>query len=263
MLLSVILFAGSCKKKDKDTTPVVKNTYANSRVKQVDKNGNKYLEFTYDNKNKLTSQKVYNTNANPGTIAVSTKDYQYDTNGKLTKETFINVSIPNFKFIIDYTYDNGILKSYKKSLLNTTDPLNIVTIEATSLFYTYNADNRVSQEVIKDVALVVQYTYTYTYTTALNGHPQVNIVFQVPGQPASTTTNTYYPNIINPDPLANLPGIPVASSFLIESQTIVPGNNNYKAVYTSDADGKVMTYATTYANVSNNVTYAYIYEPKQ
>jgi hypothetical protein len=104
IMVIVTLVTISCRKKDNPAIPTVKYTYTNSRLKEIDKSGAKIQEFIYDDKNKLLTYKMYNQNANPGTIVVSSADYEYDANDKLIKKTWVNSSNSNIKAITDYIY---------------------------------------------------------------------------------------------------------------------------------------------------------------
>ncbi|MGB4773822.1 MAG: hypothetical protein WBP45_01500 [Daejeonella sp.] len=238
LLISIVLIA-SCKK---DKTPAGnKYTYENSRIKQLNRNGVKYKEYFYNDKNQLTSSKDHSNSKN--TV------YEYNADGIVKKLTITDpTNQPN---ISDYSYNNEVLQFYTDGGGNKH-------------VYTYT-NNKLTKIDFKTPGGVLLSTITYEYSLS-NGNPKVVQTSKNPdGSIISTYILIYSPDITDPDPL-NLPGIPVLSNFVLQSFENADNLSIKSHIkYTIDSNGKIASYTETYSNNSpeENDTYTYIYEAKQ
>lgn len=236
MALFIALAFITCKK-DRKAGPSAKNPYESVRVKQLNKNGTKIIEFSYDNTNRLISSQW---------TSAYYEDYEYNANGKVTKQTITDLNNPEIKTIVEYSYTNGILKSS-----NTNGMI---------AAYYYNNSNKVSHIVEKNSSQVTVGTTSFEYSLS-NGELKVSMFFN--NNP--TLIETYSANLINPNPLQG-PVYIRFSPFVIKSREIVHDPKNSSAYdYITDADGKIISYTQTFPNKQPVVTdtYTYIYEPKQ
>ncbi len=253
----------SCKKSKVDEpVPVIKYTYANSRIKQLNIDGHKSTEFIYDvTTKKLTSAIFYDTDPQTNiTAEYSSSNFEYNTNGKLAKRTINSVANQNVKNIHVYSYSNDILQSFTYSTLNTSTQALILN---NSYEYAYDQTGRISTITFKDGNGLVTLISSYQYTTA-NGNPQVTIHYEPVTGPPYDATSIYYANIIDPDPLNNLPGLPVNSPFMLKDEQVSSNlNYNYQVAYETDPEGKIKSYTETYPNPTPySAIYTYIYELK-
>ncbi len=272
----------SCKKSKKDEPipivppPIVKNTYANSRIKEVRKNGLTNMRFIYDKTNKLITSRNMGRKFNPELqtdieATISFIDYVYNANGKVIKETtttkgtiFTDPDSP-YKSVYDYTYNsNDILQSYTYSDLDTSNPDNHTKALVNTYKYTYNQNGQLEQITTEDKNGNVIGSSSYIYDATINGELKkiAHIVPPSGNANAFDATYIYYANIFDPNPL-NLPGFSASLPLMLKSYQSSIGNT--QVTYISDSDGNITSYTETYPNkpVPNTTTYTYLYEPKQ
>jgi hypothetical protein len=243
---------------------VIKSTYANSRIKQLTKNGANYLEFIYDKTNNLVTSKNMGTKFSPEfnsnvQATLSFTNYVYDTNGKVVSAaSTVNTDVPA-QSVHDYAYSNGRLESDTYSDLTSNGTKTLVN----TIVYTYQ-NGQVHQVIIKDSNGTETSTRSYTYTTIVNGELQMNVPVTPASASAFDATYTYYTDVFDPSPL-NLPGLYTSLPLMVKSCQSSAGSTGTRNVtYKMDNDGKIISYTDDYPNKTEfTAKYVYTYEPKQ